>query len=1333
MLDQVGEIVVTLSSGLDLSDQERLPDHPEIKSRKPYHRKIPERFRTESTSSDISINSSEDVMCIPQYDDLETDFHVARPSVSQPESHASARRGRGHAAKTTRQKREDDFVYSGQSFVIERTENWDEEFDDEPVQKKGTKKLAFPEKDQSSRSSPSRNAQHKQQHATSSSRVKDPKATDHHKARNRSEEKSERIQERGGRRRDERVVEKHGSEKDSLNDNKRGKLNVTFNDHVREVKVPAEEGGRRNRRSPVGSRDAGDSRTSAREMPRKPRVDHHEEFLKPTSPTAKGGGIIHLPQNVHLSSSPTSDGYHRGVPPPHHEQHGRGHRGRGRGNDHSRLWDPSKPEQKPIANSRTHPQPLQFHDPEFDRYPDPEWHYPRESEFQPPQGAYPPRNYYSDYPSLNPGQKYPEHGHPERQYQDVTPYVNQGQYPYPYYEPGYGYPQPKDDRSWSDQMESAMPYYPPPPPAATRSPTYSDQRQDYGRGDDSTLQMVKARNKDSAHRLFSHSEVLEIQLSNLLSRRFQSTENIDSLFKLRMELEQVYEGIILLDVNTANKRNIEMFLWKNAYYQVIECFRKQVNAPESESEDFAIKERLLKLIDQGTSFFESLINKLQETYHFKLSEMAGIDPIQDKKKQETPRETELRLGLQHCQKCMVYLGDLARYKEQAQTTNNYGKARSWYLKAAQIAPSHGKAYNQLAILAVYTRRKLDAVYYYMRSLASRVPSASARESLTTLFEEARRKAEHTEKKQKEAEMERRQSRRQKKNINEDVPFRIEMWVSHDGSIMSSEANVEDEVSGHCDLSKLSPVELNKRFVLNFLHVHGKLFTKIGMEKFPEVAHLMLQEFQALLDHSPSPLGNTRLLQLMAINVFAIQNTALKDPVSDSIRSFIQEQAIQLGLDMFSVIVSRCVQLLKENDNNIDNKSGLLGEDLHEYLPSVKVWGDWMGCNQMLWNPPPDCCAPEHSISVDLWSCLAELFNLLKVLDKSKVAIISEPKEGYEMIVLNEDLMMAGFSALTTLPMTPQYVDKQSDKILVEDTCRVAYLLLFSELLCGLENPLLTYSVEKECYVSLGPTRAQSEKVDSEKDISSSLSQEEDDVIIESSADEAELEDDVNAKDIRRLKAQKNALKKRVKEEQRRKEHIEAVVESHRGAKPVALEIRPFHLVPDTNAFIDNLKGIQTVVDSGRYILIVPLVVINELDGLAKGSREDDVMRAAHSGRVQQGAKAAINYLEGEFDMYNNRIRAVTSRGTELDTIQYRREDPEGQVGNNDDVILSCCLFYCDDKARSFMPQNKDDPIKLFRDVVLLTDDRNLRVKAHIRNVPARGIPDFLVWAKLVNR
>lgn len=64
----------------------------------------------------------------------------------------------------------------------------------------------------------------------------------------------------------------------------------------------------------------------------------------------------------------------------------------------------------------------------------------------------------------------------------------------------------------------------------------------------------------------------------------------------------------------------------------------------------------------------------------------------------------------------------------------------YYLQARSLEPRNGRPYNQLAVLAVYTKRRLDAIYYYIRSLGtSGTPILTARESLISLFDDARRK------------------------------------------------------------------------------------------------------------------------------------------------------------------------------------------------------------------------------------------------------------------------------------------------------------------------------------------------------------------------------------------------------------------------------------------------------------------------------------------------------------------------------------------------------------------------------------------------------------------
>ena len=88
---------------------------------------------------------------------------------------------------------------------------------------------------------------------------------------------------------------------------------------------------------------------------------------------------------------------------------------------------------------------------------------------------------------------------------------------------------------------------------------------------------------------------------------------------------------------------------------------------------------------------------------------------------------------------LLNLGDLERYITDLQQDANYNKANKNYLKAQALAPKNGKSYNQLAIVAVKTKKKMDAIYYYIRSLEASNPIESARERLTGIFHEIKRK------------------------------------------------------------------------------------------------------------------------------------------------------------------------------------------------------------------------------------------------------------------------------------------------------------------------------------------------------------------------------------------------------------------------------------------------------------------------------------------------------------------------------------------------------------------------------------------------------------------
>lgn len=82
-----------------------------------------------------------------------------------------------------------------------------------------------------------------------------------------------------------------------------------------------------------------------------------------------------------------------------------------------------------------------------------------------------------------------------------------------------------------------------------------------------------------------------------------------------------------------------------------------------------------------------------------------------------------------------------------------------------------------------------------------------------------------------------------------------------------------------------------------------------------------------------------------------------ESLESTCKSLLQQHSVQMGLDMFGILVERCAQLLAIHIKSDDYPGRMFSRELEELVPGIKVWTNWMICHSYLWNPPPQVRDP----------------------------------------------------------------------------------------------------------------------------------------------------------------------------------------------------------------------------------------------------------------------------------------------------------------------------------------------------------------------------------------
>ncbi|KAJ4977127.1 hypothetical protein NE237_002233 [Protea cynaroides] len=236
---------------------------------------------------------------------------------------------------------------------------------------------------------------------------------------------------------------------------------------------------------------------------------------------------------------------------------------------------------------------------------------------------------------------------------------------------------------------------------------------------------------------------IQIQSKGMLQKDVQ---------ELYRKTRSYYEKIILSDHELAELQDIEYSLWR-LHYKCIDEFRHRIRQTSANAENknqlmpqilIAVQhnndnlvEGFRSFLSEASEFYQELIIKIRRNYV--LPEELLL--FKDECFSNSMESTVMRRCQFSCHRCLIYLGDLARYRElyanPATEKCNWSVAATHYLNASMIWPDSGNPHNQLAVLATYIGDEFLALYHCIRSLAVKNPFPDAWDNLNLLFEKNR--------------------------------------------------------------------------------------------------------------------------------------------------------------------------------------------------------------------------------------------------------------------------------------------------------------------------------------------------------------------------------------------------------------------------------------------------------------------------------------------------------------------------------------------------------------------------------------------------------------------
>ncbi|KAJ3788582.1 hypothetical protein GGU10DRAFT_384891 [Lentinula aff. detonsa] len=223
--------------------------------------------------------------------------------------------------------------------------------------------------------------------------------------------------------------------------------------------------------------------------------------------------------------------------------------------------------------------------------------------------------------------------------------------------------------------------------------------------------------------------------------------------------------------------------------------------------------------------------------------------------------------------------------------------------------------------------------------------------------------------------------------------------------------------------------------------------------------------------------------------------------------------------------------------------------------------------------------------------------------------------------------------------------------------------------------------------------------------------------VENFSDGSEEDDENDTEEIRALKERRRYLRQLLQSEATPRRLPRSSRKEQFAHPPLPIVAGYTVLVIDTNILLSSLSMFASLVESNCWTVVVPLPVVMELDGL----------KSNISPALSEAARTALDYITSHIRSHSLSLKIQTSKGNYLSNLNFRTEDVDFTSDRTmDDLILKAAIWHDEHWSnRSVLLQAKTpdlsiNPVK----VVLVSLDRNLRLKARSRQLPAASEKDL---------